>query len=284
MDKKDEHVLEAIGKARIVIRDGEVVEVGPPLLKKCPLARRFARPVVEMNCDAIRANLEERIRGYGMCTEAREILSDRDFVIFGASELISCGIRRGILDSAVIVCEGAGTVVVDDPRLVQGIGGRMSGLISTTPIRKVIQAIEEQGGHPLSSTARIDQVAGTARAYALGYRMVAVTVADAATAVTLRTEFPEALLFGVHLTGVSREEAEKLIDACDLISACASAEIRAIAARSALLQAGGSVPVFALTDKGKQLVLEKLRETDSPLFVKAGALPVEMGEQPEPLI
>jgi putative methanogenesis marker protein 8 len=284
MDKKDEHVLEAIGRARIVVRNGEVVEVGPPLLKKCPLARRFARPVIEMNPDAIKANMEERIRGYGMCTRARAILSSQDFVMFGASELISCGIRRGILDSAVIVCEGAGTVVVDNPKMVQGIGGRMSGLIATTPIREVMEAVKAQGGHPLSPDAVIDQVAGTAQAYALGYRQIAVTVADAATAETIRNQYPDALLFGVHLTGVSRNEAEKLVRDCDLVSACASAEIRKAGGRFAILQAGGSVPIFAFTRKGKQLVMEKLLETDLPLFVKAGNLPVEMGEQPNPLI
>ncbi|MDD1677568.1 MAG: DUF2099 family protein [Methanomicrobiales archaeon] len=284
MDKKDEHVLEAIGKARVVIRDGKVVEVGSPLLKRCPLARRFSRPVMDMTPEAIQANMEERIRGYGMCTEARSLLSDQDFVVFGASELISCGIRRGILDCAVLVCEGAGTVVVHNPLLVQGIGGRMSGLVSTSPIKKVQETIEAQGGYIISPDAAVDQCAGTRLAYILGFHKVAVTVADAETAGLLRTEFPDALLFGVHLTGVSGKEAGRLVDACDLVSACASREIRSAASRSALLQAGGSVPIFALTGKGKGLVLEKLRETDSPLFVKAGSLPVSMGEQPDPLI
>jgi putative methanogenesis marker protein 8 len=228
--------------------------------------------------------MEERIRGYGMCTGSRALLSDRDFVIFGASELISCGIRRGLLDSAVIVCDGAGTLVTDNPHLIQGIGGRMSGMIATSPIQEVMDRIEKHGGHPLSPSAKIDQVAGMAYACELGYHTVAVTVADARTAEILRSRFPDAMLFGVHLTGVSREEAETLVRTCDIVSACASACIRSVAGRSALLQAGGSVPVFALTRSGKHLILEKLRETDSPLFVKAGTLPVEMGEQPEPLL
>jgi putative methanogenesis marker protein 8 len=284
MDKKDEHVLEAIGRARVVVRNGEVVEVGLPLLKKCPLARRFAQPVLQMNPEEIRANMEERIRGYGMCTGERALLSDRDFVIFGASELISCGIRKGMLDAAVIVCDGAGTVVANNPQLIQGIGGRMSGIVSTTPIQKVMNSIEAYGGHILSQTAGINQVAGTGLAYNLGYQKVAVTVADAATSVTIRANYPEALIFGVHLTGVSRQEAEGLVRSCDLISACASAEIRLAAGQAALLQAGGSVPVFALSVRGKRLILGKLLETDTPLFVKAGTLPIELGEQPEPLI
>ena len=43
---EDEHIIEAIGKCRIVVRNGQVVEVGPSLISKCPLAERFAKPGV----------------------------------------------------------------------------------------------------------------------------------------------------------------------------------------------------------------------------------------------
>ena len=36
---EDEHIIEAIGRTRIVIRNGVVVEVGVPCLTDCPLAR-----------------------------------------------------------------------------------------------------------------------------------------------------------------------------------------------------------------------------------------------------
>ncbi|MDD1673568.1 MAG: DUF2099 family protein [Methanomicrobiales archaeon] len=284
MVEKDEHVLEAIGRARVVIREGRVVEVGPPLIRHCPLARRFAQPVTEMTSDAIRANMEERIRGYGMCTDRRQLISDRDFVLFGASELISNALQKHILDCAVIVCDGAGTVLLTDPFLVQGIGGRMSGLLFTTPIPAVIRGIRDKGGRTLSPDATIDQYAGTALAYHLGFDRVAVTVADPKTAAAIRKDYPESLLFGVHLTGLSANAAEMMAQFCDLLSSCASKEVRAVAGKAALFQAGGSVPIFALTRKGKDLILEKLRETNTPLFVKAGLLPVELGEQPEPLI
>jgi hypothetical protein len=45
MAQKDEHIIEAIGRCRIVIRDGKVVEVGEAVIKDCPLAQRFAHPV-----------------------------------------------------------------------------------------------------------------------------------------------------------------------------------------------------------------------------------------------
>ncbi len=51
-----------------------------------------------------------------------------DFVGFGASEVMVTGLNRGLLDTTVTACEGAGTVISKNPTLVQGIGGRMSGL------------------------------------------------------------------------------------------------------------------------------------------------------------
>ena len=281
---ENEHILEAIGKTRVVVREGSVVETGTPLISRCPLARRFAVPVREMTADAIRENIEERIKGLGMCRNEREIFSDHEFVPFGASELIASGIRRGLLDAAVLVCEGAGTVIVQDPRMVQGIGGRMSGVIRTSPLPDVMAAIADGGGRVLSKEARIDQHGGARLAIRMSFSRVAVTVADAGTALSIRRDVPNALIIGVHLTGVSREEARGLVESCDLVSACASRWIREIAAPSALLQAGNTVPVFALTPRGKALVLEKLAEMTHPVFVKVTALPVRGDEQPEPLV
>lgn len=41
-DCMDGHILEAGGKARVVIRDGAVVEIKEPVIRSCPLAARFA--------------------------------------------------------------------------------------------------------------------------------------------------------------------------------------------------------------------------------------------------
>ncbi|NYT17604.1 MAG: DUF2099 family protein, partial [Methanomicrobiales archaeon] len=60
----DTHVIEAIGRCRIVVKNGEVVEVGPPLIRECPLARRFARPVHPITREAVRENIEHRIRSF----------------------------------------------------------------------------------------------------------------------------------------------------------------------------------------------------------------------------
>jgi hypothetical protein len=41
----------------------------------------------------------------------------------------------------VTACEGAGTVILKNPTLVQGMGGRMSGLVETEPIGGIIKGI-----------------------------------------------------------------------------------------------------------------------------------------------
>ena len=145
-DNTDEHILEAIGRCRIVIRNGEVVEVGEARITTCPLTNKFAHPLSVIDKESVKANIEHRIKAWGMCTPRREISDTREFVGFGASELLSFGLSAGLLDAVVLACDGAGTVVVTKPALVQGIGGRMSGLVKTIPYGDVIRRIEENGG------------------------------------------------------------------------------------------------------------------------------------------
>jgi len=113
---KDRHVLETLGKTRVVVENGKVVEVGNPLLKYCPLWAKI-RGIKELNEKVIKANVEFRIQDFGMCTEDREVEAEV-FVGFGASETSMTALRRGLLDATVTVCEGAGTVISPDPTLV----------------------------------------------------------------------------------------------------------------------------------------------------------------------
>jgi putative methanogenesis marker protein 8 len=281
----DEHIIEAIGRCRIVIRDGKVIEVGEPLIRECPLARRFEYPVHAITPDAVKANIEQRIRAFGMCTGERNLISGKEFVTFGASELISNGIQAGMLDAAVLVCEGAGTVITASPGMVQGIGGRMSGLISTSPIDDLIERISELGGKVLDpGTAAIDQPGGVTRAKLLGYPRIAVTVASPEPAEQIRKAHPDTLIIGVHVTGLSSEEADRLCAAADIVSGCASKAVRESAGRHALLQAGAAVPVFALTPAGKEIILAKIRCSREPVFVKSAKLPLSGEHEPVPLV
>ena len=280
----DEHIIEAVGRARITIRNGKVVAVERAVIKECPLAKRFMYPVREMTADEIKKNIEKRIDDFGMCTPKRRVLSDDDFVLFGASELLNSALAAGIIDCAVLACDGAGTVIAANPALIQGIGGKISGLVKTTAYPEVIERITENGGHVVFSDGRLDAFSGCRKAYELGYKKVAVTVALVADAEKIRAACPDAVILCVHTTGHGRENAEKLADTCDLIFACASAAIREIAGSRALVQGGTGVPVFAMTGKGKEIILEKIRTTKMQVVIKGNRLPMNLGSEPEPLV
>ena len=281
----DEHIIEAIGRCRIIIRNGKVSEVGDALIKDCPLAKRFAYPILDIKKDSVRANIEHRIKAFGMCTPDREVLASREFVGFGASEILSFGLHAGLIDAVVLACDGAGTVIVTKPALVQGIGGRMSGLVKTCPYPSVMDKIEKAGGIVLDRKhAAIDQVAGVALAHTKGYKNIAVTVALPETAATIRRVHPDTIIFGVHVTGLSKGEAEILVSASDLVTSCASKTIRETAGAKARVQAGIAIPIFAMTEKGKRLIIEKIRQSDDPFLVKTTRLPSLGSQQPEPLV
>jgi putative methanogenesis marker protein 8 len=283
--EKDEHVIEAIGRTRIIIRNGQVVEVGEAMIRDCPLAKRFAYPIPDIKKDSIQANIEHRIKAFGMCTPAREVMDTREFVGFGASELLSFGLQAGLVDAVVLACDGAGTVIVTKPAMAQGIGGRMSGLVSTCPYPEVIDRIERDGGFVLDREhARIDQLAGVAYAALKGFRKIAVTVAGPEVAQTIRRIHPQSLIFGVHVTGLSKGEAEMLVAASDLVTSCASGTIREVAGKKALVQAGIAIPIFAITRAGKMLIMDKIRESDEPVLVKPTKLPSLGDQQPNPLV
>ncbi|GAB6285042.1 MAG: DUF2099 family protein [Methanoregula sp.] len=283
--KTDEHIIEAIGRSRIVIRNGTIVEIGEARITECPLAKRFAHPVPQITKDAVRANIEHRMKSFGMCTSNRDVLDTREFVGFGATELLSFASHVGLIDAAVLACDGAGTVIVKKPALIQGIGGRMSGLVSTSPIKEVIQRIEENGGIVVDKDhASLDQFSGVKRAYEEGFQKVAVTVAKPKVAERIRKAYPDSIIFGVHVTGLTREEAETIVAVADLMTACASKTVREVAGAKALLQAGVSVPIFAITKRGKEIIIEKIRQTNEQVLIKPTRLPMLDATQPEPLI
>lgn len=280
--KRDRHVFETLGKAKVVVEDGKIVEVGTPLVTYCRLWEKI-RGIKELNERIIRENVEFRIRDFGLCTGDRVVEMDA-FVGFGASETFMTALRRKLLDSTVTVCEGAGTVITANPALVQGIGARLSGVIETTPVEGIIRKIKDKGGIILDPPG-IDQVAGLQKALELGYERVGVTVSAVEDAQRCRAISEQAVIFGVHLTGISRQDAEKFCDLADLITACASSPIRALATEKAVLQAGTAIPIFALTHVGKELLLERAKEVDEGLLLNTMKLPVlPEDRQPKPLV
>lgn len=277
--------MELFGKTRIVVKDGVVIEVGDPVADWCPVFDKVAQ-VTKLTKEEAKKNMEYRIKELGMFTPKRRF-DYGVFVNFGVSEIMMTGLRRGVIDTTVTVCDGAGTVITGDPQLVQGMGALMSGLIETEPIPEIIERIGSYGGIVLDKEkARIDQIAGMRKACELGFNKIAVSVVDPREAQELRAIEKEydidLTLIGAHLTGIKHGEAKDLISSMDIITGCASKIIRNMV--KPLLQAGISVPMFALTQKGKELLLERAKEIDSPLLINTSELPhLPEQKQPRPL-
>jgi len=253
----DEHVIEALGKAKIIIRDGKIVSLGEPMIKYCPLFHKY-RGIKELNKKTIRENIEFRIRDFGMCTPERE-LRMRDFLSFGVSEIISTLLEEDLIDCAVMVCEGAGTVLITEPEFAQGVGGRISGVIKTSPIKRIIKELgEENVLEP--KTGRIDQSMGVKKALNQGYNSIAVTVADAEDAVKIRELGRRVYIFAVHLTGITRKEAKTFFQNADIITSCASKHIRYIGDEKALFKAGYSIPIYAATKAGEKFIKKRIEK------------------------
>jgi len=268
------HIMELMGKTRVVVKDGKVIEVGQPEVEWCPIFAKV-RGIQRITSEEVRKNVELRISDFGMFTDSRK-LELEDFVGFGASEVMMTGLRRGLLDTTVTACDGAGTVISENPILVQGMGGRMSGLIETEPIEGVIRGITEHGGIVLDpSTAKIDPVAGVKKAAGIGYKNIAVTVTSAEVAKELRkieTELGlDLVIIGVHVTSISKEEALTFMRNVDITTSCASKNIRELA--RPLAQVGTAVPLFSLTQKGKELVIERAKEVQNPILINTMPLP-----------
>ena len=280
------NIMELLGRSRIKVEGEKVTDAGQPMIKWCPLFDKI-RGIKEVTAESAAANMEFRIENHGMFSPRRKLRMDT-FVGFGASESMMTGLRSGIIDATVTVCDGAGTVITANPDLVQGMGGYISGLVESDPIPEVIEGIRQMEGHVLSpQDARIDQIQGAAYAAAAGYKRFAVTVAEATDAEKLR-ELEKAsgvriMIIGVHLTGITSEEASRLLAAADIVTACASKHIREQA--RPLVQVGTAVPVYGLTGWGKELLVERAKEVEQPLLINTMPLPVLPEEkQPRPLV
>jgi len=278
--------MEILGRTKVVIKDGNVVEVGEPKVKWCPLWNK-ATGVENITQEVARQNIEQRIREFGMFTADRRF-DLGVFASFGISEVMMTALTRGLIDSTVTVCDGAGTVVTSSPALVQGMNAQISGLLKTVPIPEVIDAIHSMGGHVLDpSTARIDQVAGLELAAKQGYIRIAVSVVNPATASQLRELEArlgiQVVLMAAHLTGICEDDARNMISWVDIITSCASGNIREQV--EPLIQVGTAIPLFGLTQSGKEILIERAKEVQSPLLINTMTLPVlPVEKQPRPLV
>ncbi len=255
--KGGRHVYEALGMARIVIVDGEVVEITEPELRYCPLFKKLCN-MEAISKDKIRENIEFRIKDFGFCTENR-VVRAKDYVTFGVSEILSTALDNGEIDAAVIAADGCGTAVITEPALLQGLCGRISGLVETSPLQVVLDAVGRDNVLD-PETVPIDMIKGADLADSKGYELFSVTVANPDDAVAIREKYGDrAVIVGVHTSHVNCIGAKKMFENCDMITACASEPLRKEAElRQDVLVAGNKVQIYGVTKMGKNLVLDKL--------------------------
>jgi putative methanogenesis marker protein 8 len=284
-----EHLLEMAG-ARVRVKDDKIEVLTDPGIRCCPL-RRDLYGIEKESRESVKRILQGHMQELGMYGPERVLELQEKPVSFGASEILMDAMTEGLVDAAVVVCEGAGTVVMTRPDVLQAVGAHMTGLIETEPIAEIQDGLVKRGCLLFDRQATVDQMRGYERAVAAGFQKIAVTVAGAnADEATALWEMGAKLgvrpfLLAVHTTGISEEQASALAQSCDLVWSCASKAVRDVVGKIARLQMGISIPVFALTDQGKRLLLNRALHFFAPLVMHRAGLPLAPeGKQPEPLI
>jgi len=258
---KCEHTIQCCG-ARVQICGERIEVLSEPRIHSCPLHESlYGKRVIDR--ETVRKTVETKMQAYGFCCRHR-VFEDAIVVPYGASEVVKTCMETKLLDCAVVVCEGAGTVITSNPSLVQGIGAHLTGIIKTSPITETIQHIEKNNGWVLdSTTAEINQAEGVKKAVEMGFKKIAVTVAGFQAEQITKIRVLEKEL-GVDVTVFSvcntcaTEEDARLIANADIVTASASKIIREKIGPKALMQVGVTIPVFAITDKGKRTMLAYL--------------------------
>ena len=280
MSVKGEHEIYCCG-ARVRISEKGVEVLTEPTVEYCPLHEALYG-TKKIDAETVQKSVTMKVAGFGFCC-ANRLFDAEPIVAYGASEMMRVWLEKGLVDCAVVVCEGAGTVITPNGELAQSIGARLTGIIRTSPIKEIIERIEADGGVILDkASARIDQVEGVKRAFDLGFKRVAVSVAGfQAKAISEIRKFEasaeaDVLVFSVCNTCVGNADVTHIAKA-DIACASASKLLRGEIGKKAVLQLGVTIPVYALTDKGKRLVLAYLAEfKDKLVTFRTGKLPYKV--------
>ena len=276
-----EHEVYCCG-ARVRIKDGKIEVLTKPRVIYCPLHEALygTRRIDE---EAVKQSIQIKIRNFGFCCENR-IFNDSMLVPYGSSEIIRVCMEKKLLDCAVTVCEGAGTVITANSSLVQAIGARLTGIIKTSPIKGIIEKIKKEKGIILDeTTAKIDQAEGVLRAASLGYERIAVTIASFLSKSMEKIREIEkergvkVVIFSVCNTCASEEDVERILSHADIVCASASKIIREKIGPEARIQLGVTIPVFALTELSKKLILAYLEKFKEKLVIfRVSRLPYQV--------
>lgn len=261
--ERDIHVIKYFSSV-ITVSEGKVINVVEPALRYCPLASHFFKEFLGTGAQdvqglkkAVQKAIEAKIQKYGLFTKRRSFDIPDETVPYGASEMLAAALKKGLLDAAVVVCEGAGTLVAASPEVVEGIGARMNSVILTSPVSEIAQKLKKRGCRIVSEhNAWIDQVRGVEKAAELGYKKIGVTLCGSAanSLKELRQLEREknitVFALAICTTGITDAKVSMLHDQADLVWSCASMAVREKIGASARLQLSQQIPVFVLTAKG----------------------------------
>lgn len=280
---RDYHVIEALGKTKVVIENGEVTSVGEPLVDYCPIFDKID-DAKHLTPEFIKWNIEKRIREFGMCTPQR-VVRMKDFLSFGISEILRTNFELGLIDCVVGVCDGVGTLLMTDPEIIQGVGGRVSALISTTPIPEVIKKVGVENVVN-RNTAELTPIKGLKIAIEKGYKNIAITIlADEIIKEIAEYPLPKDVnvyIFVAHTTNANDEEVKIAFKYADVITACSSSKVRDFAEKEKAYYSGLKVPIFAISQKGKEFLDNRLEKIDKSLIIND--YPMNKDKHPNPLI
>lgn len=264
---RDIHVLRYFSSF-ISVSNGRVINVTDPSLTYCPLAshlykgfRNIDRFDKEAIKNEIRSIIETKIKDYGFFTPQRKLLQGDVAIPYGASEMLMVALKKKTIDAAVIVCDGAGTVITDNGEVVQGIGARMNSLVLTSPIKKIMGRLKELGCHIVFDNALINQVKGVEKAIKAGYKKIAVTVSGHNSGKLKDIRALESgggvcvTILVVCTTGIDKVKIEEIRRYADIVWSCASAGIRKEIGEVSVLQISKQIPVFVLTKRGINFVM-----------------------------
>jgi len=258
---EDKHVIETTGLSKVTIKNGKVTEVSDPIVYNCPIFSKYLN-IEKFDKEKIKNNIEYRIKSFGYCTKDRKVKL-KDMLSVGISEILRSNVKLGNLDCVVGACDGVGTLIMTNPDIIQGVGGRVSGLISTTPIPEVMEKVGiENVVNP--KTAELNPIKGLQKAIDQGYKKIGITLIPSPIAKEIR-EYPipddvKIYLFIAHTTNITKELTEELFSVADIVTACASKNIREYAEKHKPYYYGNNVPIYAATDAGKMFLDERLKD------------------------
>jgi putative methanogenesis marker protein 8 len=265
-----------VARSRVIIKDGKINIESEPKVRYCPIHEKVRKRGV-ITKESVEDSIEWRMELWGLFTPERKIKvsPEETAVSFGASEILATSLTNGLIDCAVIVCEGVGTVITTKSDVCQGIGAVLSCIIKTSPIDSIINRLKDEGVLILDEiNTPIDQAKGVKLAIDEGFSKIGVTIRgpDAASVLSEIVKLEkkhgvDVYKLIVSTTGVKDEEVRAIEQAGDIVWSCASKLVRGLIGPKALAQVGVSLPAYVLTEKGKDMISNHIRQLKSKVFV-----------------